>query len=283
MEKMEDLFKLIEFRPFAFDSDLEFVVDMHRAGETLEGSWFDTESTLRMYHKMVLRANGSSWVLAFNRAIVGWADLIGRGKIGHVIRWRIHPDYRQNPKISKMLLDNLKIVARKREMESLNLFADSGEVIEDLESIGEKRDRAYQWVTLHDVDPLHGAEVTYIKKSLHEALAEEYINFLGPPFPPQFIVSRSFLAFEYGAFYFRNPEFYLIHVGDVPYHILFDGREWFVFRKQKSPSDADSVKRILSVIASFGSGRILLSEKAIEKAEVVPASDEVLWDFHFTL
>ena len=274
----DHLLKMMEFRAFSFETDPEYVVDMHRAQEILEGSWFDREDTLKMYNKMVLRAKGSSWLLTVAKAVVGYADAITCNEGGFITRWRLHPDFR-HPKVAKILFNGLKTIGRKRDWNSMTLYADNAEVAQDIESAGIPRDRCFQWISLGEVEPLTGALVDYCPMSLTQALDQNFLPFLGCPLPPSFLITRSFLAYEYGAFSFRKPDFYRIPVGDILYTALYDGREWFIFRKEKNNADSESIKRLLSAIASFSPGRILLSEKAIEKADMVPASDETFWDF----
>ena len=275
---MNELFRRVDFRPFSYEEDPESVVDMQRCRELLEGEWLDDSDTCRMHNKIVSRTPGSSWVIAFQRTILGYADLIpGPESSGCVVKWRVHPDYR-HPKIVRKLYSGLLEAARKRNYGGLLFFADTDEVLADLESVGMKRDRFYSWVQSGDADPKHGSEITTIRASLEELEKETFLTFLGPPIPPRFVLVRAFLAASYKVFSFSPPTLHRIKVHDRVYTACFDGREWFVFRKERSEADKDAIVPLLGAIGSLQPRKILLSQKAAQLANLAPTSNLTLWD-----
>lgn len=275
---MEDLIKRIEFRYFSFETDPEFVVDMHRCLEVLEGSWFDQEETFRMHQKMVTRACGSSWIAVIGRAVVGYADLLeATPGNGCVFSWRLHPDFR-HPKIVKFMIEGLKEQAKKRGWSSLTILAGTADTLQDLEKIGLAKDRQYQWINLSEFDDPGLIEPEALQKTISEMLEEKFIPYLGTPLPPGFVLARAFMASDYGRFNYRKPRLFSLFLNGIMYTACFDGREWFVFRKGKDPADADHIKTVLGTLAGLHEGRILVSKGAIEKAELVAASEESVWD-----
>ena len=116
---MQEIFNQLQFRAFEYEEDAESVTDMHCCAETLEGSWFDKTETCKMHAKIVARVPGSSWAVAYNTVIFAHADLVKmpNGE-AHVIYWRIHESYTY-PEVAKILLDGLKMEAKKRECSHL--------------------------------------------------------------------------------------------------------------------------------------------------------------------
>lgn len=275
---MDDIFRKLEFRPFSYETDPEFVVDMFRAFEILEGSWFDAENTCRMYQKIVSRVSGTSWVLSFSRAVIAYADIVSfNDRDAFVTRWAVHPDF-QHPKVSRKMLDGLIQEAAKRKFNSLTLFAGNPESFGNFESIGLKRDRLYQWVMTGDVQTVPGITANSMNKG-REAIDEDFLPFLGSPLPPRFSLAKAFMAAGYGVFNYRSPDLIKIEVAGVPYFAFHDGREWFVFRKSRNPKDSEAIEPILGALGAYKMGRILLSEKAYKMAQALPASREMFWDY----
>lgn len=281
---MDDLFRRIEFRAFSFEQDPDSLVDMHRCCEILEGGWFDSLETCRMHHKVVVRSLGSSWVNSLSRAIISYADLvIGPGEDGFITRWRLHPDFR-HPAVSRRLIQGLSEQARIRKLKGLVFFADSPEVLVQLEEVGLKRDRSYQWLKLDNEEPAP-ADVTIKDMDGHwnDLSREPWKLFLGTPFPSGLVITRSFMAADYGIFNHVRPTFIEVDYQGISYPALHDGREWFIFRREKQGSDAEAIGPILRGLGNFKPGRILVSEAAIERSGLIPASDEQFWDFYLSL
>ena len=281
---MDDLFRRIEFRAFSFEQDPDSLVDMHRCSEVLEGGWFDSLETCRMHHKMVVRSLGSSWVNSLSRAIISYADLvIGPGGDGFITRWRLHPDFR-HPQVSKRMIQGLSEQARIRQLKGLVFFADSPEIVQQLEEAGLKRDRSYHWLKLDGEEPAPDeVEIRNLEGHWSDLAQQPWRLFLGTPFPSGLILTRSFMAADYGVFHHTQPK--LIEVGfrGIFYPALHDGREWFVFRREKSPGDADAIGPVLLALGNHFPGRLLASDAMIEKSGMIPASDEQFWDFYLSL
>jgi hypothetical protein len=276
---MDDLIRRIEFRPFSYEADPEYVVDMHRSFEVLEGSWFDTEETCRYYQKMVLKALGSSWVISIARAVIGYADLLPLEKgTGFVPRLRLHADYR-HPKVTRTLLKGLVAEAKKREYTALVFFADTSEVADELEKSAITKDRPYKWANLLDLETSQTFSTREHEGNRFELLNTPFLPYLGSPLPPNFVIWRSFLAADYGVFNFHHPHFHEILIEDSTYVSCFDGREWFVFRQNKHPEDGNRIRAVLEALSSLSHGRILLSGKALEKSGLTAVTEETLWDF----
>ncbi|MFZ2957830.1 MAG: hypothetical protein WA705_13165 [Candidatus Ozemobacteraceae bacterium] len=278
---MEDLLRRLEFRPFSYEADPDSLVDMHRCREILEGSWLDDIDTCRMHHKMVTRACGSSWVIVVAKAIIGYADLVGmKDGSGVVCRWRLHSDF-HHPRVAARLFQGLKEQAKIRSLNSLTFFADHPEVLTDLEEIGIKRDRSYQWIRPDQEEEL-GPEApsATLNQPLSDFLEMDFRPFLGSPLAPGFLLARSFLAAEYGVFHHCKPLMIEITVDGVRFPACHDGREWFVFRTAKRPGDAQAIRPILANLAKNKPGRILMTQKAIELAKIIPASEEIFWDLY---
>jgi len=277
---MQDLIRRFEFRAISYEEDASSLVDMHRCFEQLEGGWFDDESTCRMHQKIVARSPGSSWVLSWERTIFGYADLLQKGEgTGSVPRWRIHPDFRQ-PAAARKMFDGLCQEARRREWRSLELFADTEEVREDLSSIGLKPDRCYFWANPADATSDVSVEIHEESHADGDALIKEgWQSFLGSPAPLRFILTRAFMATFYNIFHYTKPRFWRMSVAGGEYLACYDGREWHVFRHGRSDSDSEAVQPIVASLDDLQPGRLMTSEKAGEIAGVLPASDQRFWDF----
>lgn len=277
---MMDLIRRFEFRAISYEEDASSLVDMHRCFEQLEGSWFDDEVTCRMHQKIVGRSPGSSWVLSCERMIFGYADLIQKAEgVGSVPRWRIHPDFRQ-PSVARKMFDGLCREALQREWHSLELFADTEEVRQDLSSIGLKPDRCYFWTNPADVTSKNGVDIHEEVHADGDTLIREgWQSFLGSPLPLRFIVTRAFLASQYQQFHYRAPKFWRISIAGNEYLACYDGREWHVFRHGRSDSDAEAVQPLIAALDELHPGRLMVSEKAGDIAGALPASDLRFWDF----
>jgi len=276
---MEDIFKKMEFRAFSYEEDPEYIVDMHRCREVLEGGWFDDAETCRMHYKMIARIPGSSWVLSLCGAIFGYSDIIGLPDgNGLVSRWRLHPDYR-HPSVTRKMFKGLCAEAKKRGWKGLVLYSDSTEVLEDLERIGIKRDRSYHWVDGSQLESRSDQITVRQAKDDMETIVRELKLFLGPPLSPTYVVIRAHMAANYGVFGFKKPEFYCLKIGEADYTACYDGKEWFVFRKERHDSDGEAVKPIVSTLFSIKPGRILLSGAAVKKIGLQHSEATPFWDF----
>ncbi len=280
---MQEIFKKLEFRPFSYEEDPEAVADMHCCAEVLEGSWFDRSDTCKMHAKIVVRSPGSSWVLAYGQVIFAHADLIklpsGEASI---ICWRIHENYR-HPAVARRLLEGLTGAARKRECSSLVIFAENSRVAEELEMLGMKPDRSYRYADATAVEQgkvlrservvMHPDEITGL--NLHP--------FIGSPLPPAYIMQRAYLGADYAVFRHSKPATFEIYHKDNTYFACHDGREWYVFRKGDFKPDREIIASVLKTAASLQPGRILLSEKACEAADLIPINDGVYHDYFSAL
>lgn len=281
---MDDLFRRIEFRAFSFEQDPDSLVDMHRCCEVLEGGWFDALETCQMHHKVVVRSLGSSWVNSLSRAIISYADLvIGPGGDGFVTRWRLHPDFR-HPHVSRRLIQGLSEQARIRKLQGLVFFADAPEVLTQLEEVGLKRDRSYQWLKLDNEEPApEEVQIRDLNGHWSDLAQQQWRLFLGTPHPSGLILTRSYMAADYGVFNHSRPTLVEVEYRDIRYPAVHDGREWFVFRREKQALDAEAIGPVLRALGNFKPGRLLASEAAIDKSALIPASDEQFWDFYLSL
>jgi hypothetical protein len=91
------------------------------------------------------------------------------------------------------------------------------------------------------------------------------------------------MAAEQGLFHYRRPALFKIGFNNKEYVSSFDGREWHVFRKGNFKADKEAIGSLIMTIASIQPARILLTSQAIEAAEIIPASDGVLYDYFLEL
>lgn len=276
---MREIFDQMEFRAFSYEEDPEAVVDMHRCAETLEGSWFDASNTCKLHSKLITKVPGSSWVVTYGSIIFAHADLV-KTATGEavIIAWRIHTDY-HFPQVVRKLLEGLKQEARKRECIGLLIFCDNQTVVSDLNMAGCQPDREYAYVRTNECEK--GIILENSKIDIHPDDVSRYDlqPFLGSPLPAPYLNYRATMAAEQGLFHFRRPAHYEIKYGINSYIGSFDGREWHVFKKGDFKGDKEAVASILKTIGSINPARILLSASAMEAAEMIPASDGVLYDF----
>jgi hypothetical protein len=80
-----------------------------------------------------------------------------------------------------------------------------------------------------------------------------------------------------------KPELYRIIFNSRPYVACYDGREWHIFREGNFKGEPEAILPILRTVGSLKGGKILLSSKAIEKADIAPASNGVCHDFYIKI
>lgn len=276
---MQEIFRQLEFRPFSYEEDAESVTDMHCCAEVLEGSWFDKTETCKMHSKIVVRTPGSSWAVAYNTVIFAHADLVKQSNgEASVIYWRIHENYTY-PEVAKILLDGLKREAQKRECSNLIIFADSPQVDKNLTSIGLKPDRKYMYIDPSEVET--GKILRYERVVIHENDVPQLQlkPFLGLPLPPDYLMQRAYLGADYAVFRHTKPQTFEIYCKKQTFLACHDGREWFVFKKGDFKVEPDMVPSVLKTISTLVYGNIMLSERAIELAELTPTNDVYYNDY----
>lgn len=269
---MQEIFNQLQFRPFEYEEDAESVTDMHCCAETLEGSWFDKTETCKMHAKIVARVPGSSWAVAYNSVIFAHADLIKmpNGE-AHVIYWRIHESYTY-PEVAKILLEGLKKEAIKRECTNLIIFADNPQVDDNMELLGLQPDRKYAYINPEDVTK--GKVLRNERVVIHENDVQS-LNLrplIGIPLPPDYLMQRAYLGADYAVFRHTKPNTFEIYRKKQTFLACHDGREWFVFKKGDFKVEPEAIASILKTLASLQPGLIMLSEKALELAEIVPTN-----------
>lgn len=276
---MREIFDKIEFRAFSYEEDPEAVVDMHRCAETLEGSWFDGEASCKLHSKLVTKSPGSTWVVTYGKIIFAHADLI-KTKTGEgiVFAWRIHSDYHY-PQVVRKLFEGLKEEARKRECTGLVIFGDNSDVISDVSMLGFQPDREYSYAKTSDCEK--GLILEYSQTNIHpdDVASKDLHPFLGSPLPATYVNYRATMAAELGLFYYRRPVHYEINFGINTYVASFDGREWHIFKKGQFKGEKEAISSLIKTAATINPARILLSNAALEAAELIPASDGVLYDY----
>ena len=277
---MREIFDNMVFRAFSYEEDPEAIVDMHRCAETLEGSWFDGPLTCKLHSKMIARTPGSTWVVTYGNIIFAHADLI-KSITGEavIVGWRIHTDYHY-PQVARKLLDGLKLEAVKREATGLIIFADNSEVVSDMSMIGCRPDREYAYIRPGECEK--GIVLESEKIDIHpdDVADHNLFPFLGTPLPPAYLNYRAVMAAEQGVFHYRRPALYRISVDQQVYIASFDGREWHIFKKGDFKGSKSLIASLIKTIASINPARILLNKAAIEAAEVIPATDGVLYDYY---
>ena len=280
---MLEIFRDVEFREFSYEDDPEAIVDMHRCAEVLEGSWFDTSNTCKLHSKVIIRTPGSSWVLVYGNMVFGHAHILkDKNNNAIVPLWRIHTDYR-HPVIIKKMVDGLKEEARKRDCQGIVIFGDTDIVKDDMAMIGIQPDRAYHYINLADIRAGIELEAEKIPFFPDSGITKGMNNFLGSPLTPSYIINRAFMAADQGAFHYKKPELYSIKLNGRNYIGCYDGREWHVFIGGEFKPEKEAIKPVLNTISSINPGRILLSSKALEIADIVPASDGELNDFYIEI
>jgi hypothetical protein len=276
---MQEIFDRMEFRVFSYEEDPEALVDMHRCAENLEGSWFDNAQICKLHSKLITKVPGSTWVVSYGSIIFGHADLI-KTSTGEavILAWRIHYNY-HFPQVARKLVEGLKLEAQKRECSGLVIYGDKSEVISDMSMIGCQPDREYTYVRPTECEK--GISLPYQQIEIHpdDVAGQDFHSFLGSPLPPNYINYRAVMAAEQGLFHFRRPSFYQIDIDLHTYVACFDGREWHIFKKGNFKGDKDAIASLLKTISSINPARILLSSSALEAAELIPASDGVLYDY----
>ncbi len=280
---MQEIFKKLEFRAFSYEEDPEAVADMHCCSEVLEGSWFDRSETCRMHAKIVVRSPGSSWVLAYGTVIFAHADLIKMPSgEASIIGWRLHENYR-HPQVARLLLEGLSREARKRECSGLIIFAENARINEELGMLGLQPDRNYSYADVSAAE--HGRILRNERVVLHpdEIPSLDLHPFLGAPLPPAYVMQRAYLGADYAVFRHSKPATFEFYQKDLTFLACHDGREWYIFKKGDFKPEKDVVSSVLKTAASLLTGRILLSEKACEAAELIPITDGVYHDFFSAL
>ncbi len=280
---MQEIFKKLEFRPFSYEEDPEGIADMHCCAEVLEGSWFDRSETCKMHVKIVVKSPGSSWVLSYGSVIFAHADLV-KLPTGEacVIAWRIHENYRY-PQVARLLLQGLQREAGKRECSGLIIFAENSRVDEELKMLGLSPDRTYQYVDPAMVD--HGKILRYERVVMHpdDIKNRNLSPFLGSPLPPSYIMHRAYLGADYAVFRHSKPATFEIYRKNETYLACHDGREWHVFKEGDFKPEKEVIASVLKTISSLQPGRILLSHKACEAADLIPINDGVYHDYFSAL
>ena len=276
---MQEIFKQLQFRAFSYEEDPESITDMHFCSEVLEGSWFDKKETCQMHSKIVARAPGSSWVVAYNSVIFAHADLVKQPNgEASVIYWRIHESYNY-PEVAKILLDGLKAEARKRNCSNLIIFADREEIEEQIEALGYAPDRSYAYVNPGDVE--QGRVLRSERVVVHEndIPALDLRPFLGKPLPPGYLMQKAYLGADYAVFRHTKPNTFEIYCRKNTFFACHDGREWFVFKKGDFKIEPDMVASVLKTLDSLQDGLIMLGEKALDCAEMTPANHAFYRDY----
>lgn len=280
---MQEIFNSLKFRAFSYEEDPEGVADMHCCNEVLEGSWFDKSETCKMHSKVVVRSPGSSWVLAYDKVIFAHADLVkAADKTGIVIAWRIHENYR-HPQIVRLMLEGLSEQARKRECSGLLIYADIGKIEEELAMVGMQPDREYRYADTAAVDKGRILRSQRVVLHTDEIAGLNLLPFLGSPLPPPYIIQRAFMGSDYGVFRHTKPDTFEIFHQENTYLASHDGREWHVFRQGDFKGEKEIIPSVLKTVASLKPGRIMLSDRAFEAAELIPLNDGVYHDYYCAL
>ncbi len=277
---MQEIFKKLEFRSFSYEEDPEAVADMHCCAEVLEGYWFDRSETCKMHAKVVVRSPGSSWVVAYNSLIFAHADLIKTGADdATVLGWRIHENYHY-PQVARILFDGLCREARKRECSGLVFFADTPAIEEDLKMLGLQPDRCYQYADASATEKGKVLRSQRVVPHTDEISKLGLKRFLGSPLPPNYVLQRAFMGADYCVFRHAKPACFEIFHKENTYLACHDGREWHVFRQGDFKIDPDVISSVLKTASSLQPGRIMLSDRAMEAAELIPINDGVYHDFY---
>ena len=280
---MQEIFNSLKFRSFSYEEDAEGVADMHCCTEVLEGSWFDRSDTCRMHSKVVVRCPGSSWVLSYNTVIFAHVDMIKNAdNTAIAFAWRIHENYRF-PQIVRLMLEGLSEQARKRECSGILIFADNSKVEEELAMIGMMPDRAYRYADVAGAE--HGRILRSQRVVLHpdDIAGLNLQPFLGSPLPPVYIIQKAFMGADYAVFRHCKPDTFEIFHQDNIYLACHDGREWHVFRQGDFKGDKEIIPSVLKTVAAQKPGRIMLNDRALEAAELIPLNDGVYHDYYCAL
>lgn len=280
---MQEIFREIEFREFSYELDPEAIVDMHRAAEILEGSWFDDANSCKVHAKAVVRTPGSTWSLVYKTMVFGHVDLTKLDDAQAVIPyWRIHSDYK-HPTVVKKMLDGIKAVAAQRNYSSIVIFGDKEEVKENLKMIGIQPDRNYKYIEVEDAHNSVVLPFTRILIRPDETHRAGLLPLMGSPLPPAYILNRAYTGADYGLFRFTKPNVFEIEFNSKLYVACHDGREWHVFKKSNFKGEPEAVKPLLATLAEIKRGRILLNEKLLEISGVTPANEGAYNDFYIEI
>ena len=280
---MQEIFKRLEFRPYLYEEDSEPVADMHCSAEVLEGFWFDKADNCKLHAKLIARCPGSSWVLAYGNIIFAHADFVkqANGEL-HVICARIHENY-MFPQVMKALLDGIRIEALKRKAKAIVFFADNEQIDEAMKLISQKPDRTYSYVNVSDIET--GKILRHDRVILNQDDIDEskFSPFIGIPYPPSYFLNRAYAAADYALFRHEKPQTFDIYYKGNTFFACYDGREWCVFKRGDFKSEKEAVSSVLKTISELQPGRILLSEKALEAANIAPANDKVYHDYYISI
>lgn len=276
---MQEIFKQLRFRPFSYEEDAESVTDMHCCAEVLEGSWFDKTETCKMHSKIVVRAPGSSWAVAYNSVIFAHADLVKQANgEAFVIYWRIHENYTY-PEVAEILLDGLKKEAIKRECSNLIIFADHPSVDRHMAFIGLRPDRKYMYINPINVEKgkvLRNERVVLHENDVHSL---QLRPFIGTPLPPDYLMQRAYLGADYAVFKHSKPNTFEIYSKKQTFLACHDGREWFVFKKGDFTVEPEMIPSVLKTLANLQDGLIMLSQRGMELAELTPVNEAYYNDY----
>ncbi|HMM61818.1 MAG TPA: hypothetical protein PKC25_17000, partial [Candidatus Rifleibacterium sp.] len=149
--------------------------------------------------------------------------------------------------------------------------------------LGMQPDRRYHYVDVSAAE--HGKVLRNERVVLHpdDIAGLNLFPFLGIPLPPSYFLHRAYLGADYAVFRHVKPATHeIFHKGNT-FLACNDGREWCIFKKGDFKPDKDVISSVLKTVASLQPGRILLSEKACEAAELIPITDGVYHDYFSAL
>ncbi|EKD82490.1 MAG: hypothetical protein ACD_39C01256G0001, partial [uncultured bacterium] len=131
----------------------------------------------------------------------------------------------------------------------------------------------------------HGKALRSERVILHpdEIARQGLLPFLGSPLPPDYIILKAFMGADYGVFRHCKPDTFEIYHQENTYLACHDGREWHIFRKGDFKGEKEIIPSVLKTAATLKPGRIMLSDRALEAAELIPLNDGAYHDYYCTL
>lgn len=282
---MLNIINLMEFRLLSYEEDPDAIVDMHCFAEHLEGSWFNSPLTCKIFAKTVTKTPGSSWVVAYNNIVFAHASLLKlNDDTGLVTGWRTHVDY-PFPQMSFKLFEGICDAARKRDYKSIVLFADNDVANQSLKMLSLKPDRTYSYADISQIDK--GETLPHKNFYIHPDELDRFplFPFLGSPLPPAFIMQRALLGCGHRLFSFTNPQTFEITADSNSYIACQDGREWHIFKRGDFKPDPQIIPSILKTAATLTNcpSKALLTNKVLDIIEIQPSNNGEFYDYFHAL
>lgn len=283
---MDYLAQHLDFRPFSLDTDLDSLVDLHRARDVLEGGWFDDDGRARLHCRTVHQAGGLPIAGIIRSTVVCYLDLFAgaAGSEGFVPTLRFHHDF-LHPLLVHRALEFLRQKNRETGVKGVVVLVDDPALLRVLEQAGAPPERRYHRIALAgelSAPPQVQPTVGDAAGGDLRLAADGWEPFLGRPVPPAFAARRAFAAHGHAVPGYRRAICKELRHPDGPTYLgLFDGREWLVFRRERHARDPELIRATLTALVAGedGPAPLLASTRVLETLAIDPQEPASAWDF----